>query len=79
MFTTNNMPSKAAGTSTLKFLPEKVEDVRERLDHLMKNFSISDRNEAVSLLDNLKRREVISLDMYKQYNDIISITIFTYI
>ena len=60
------------GTPTLKFLPEKVEDVRARLDQVMKNFSPSNRNEAVSLLDNLRRRDVISPDMYKHYNGILA-------
>ena len=56
---------------TLKFLPEKVEDERTRLEHVMTNFSPSNRNEAVSLLDNLKRRG-ISPDAYKHYNTILA-------
>ena len=57
---------------TLKFLPEKVDDVRARLDQVMHDFSPSNRNEAVSLLDNLKRRDGISPDAYKHYNGILA-------
>ena len=59
-------PPKAA---TIKFLPEKIEDERTRLNQVMHNFSPSNRNEAVSLLDNLRDRDGIRPDAYKHYND----------
>ena len=59
----------ANGTPTLKFLPEKIEDERTRLNHVMHDFSPSNRNEAVSLLDNLRHRDGIRPDAYKHYND----------
>ena len=70
--------TSAAGTPTIKFLSEKVEDVRARLDHLMKKIATEsdilacERNEAVLSLDNLRRRDAISPDMYKHYNTLLS-------
>ena len=64
------------------FFPETVDNLRARFEELLQNIAINrksgepektgDRNEAVFLLDELKRQGGISRRMYQRYNDFLT-------
>ena len=66
----------------VKFLPTTIEGLRASFNELIKNITedrkssghekIGNRNEAVFLLDELKRQDGISRRMYRQYNNFLA-------
>ena len=66
----------------VKFLPATIEGLRARFEELIKNIAVNrksgvyektgDRNEALFVLDELKRQGGISRRMYRRYNDFLA-------
>ena len=66
----------------VKFLPATIEGLRARFEELLKNIAVNrksgghektgDQNEAVFLLDELKRQGGISRCMYRRYNNFLA-------
>ena len=69
----------------MKFFPETIDGLRARFEELLQNIVINrksgkpektgNRNEAVLLLDELKRQGGISRRMYQRYNDFLAKTL----
>ena len=66
----------------MKFLPATIDGLRARFEELLRNIAVvrksggyektGDRNEAVFLLAELKRRGGIRPCMYRKYNDFLA-------